>query len=345
MNLNIKTLSLRRINNLKLSSKLGFYKYLPSYLKFKGVNINNSSILEFRCFYKLIYLEKVKIYKNSKKSLLSKIKRLFIFDENINTVITSNNLINNKNHDKAYKYNRILKIITNHYLKLIQKENKRQNFNKRGFLWKIKINILFRYGYFFSANYFSFLYFLFLRFLRKNIFIIFKRLIILVLILKLIKISIDSLIENKVIEVLLAKLIVNQAFENVISGSLIGLVQKESIKILIKDGLIKLLNNKDFINDTQKLIDKLIIDYLESKDCYEKLENIIIKDVLNSPEVYNEIINLIINICLNKEYATIEKKLENILVNIINKEAVKNHVIKSKILILIKTYTMNFIII
>ena len=48
---------------------------------------------------------------------------------------------------------------------------------------------------------------------------------------------------------------------------------------------IKLLRNPDFVEDTSKLLKKIAIEYLASKDCYEKMVKLIVMEVLRNERV------------------------------------------------------------
>ena len=67
--------------------------------------------------------------------------------------------------------------------------------------------------------------------------------------------------------------------------SLISLVNEPKIKKLMTELFIKLLRNPDFVEDTSKLLKKIAIEYLASKDCYEKMVKLIVMEVLRNERV------------------------------------------------------------
>lgn len=62
----------------------------------------------------------------------------------------------------------------------------------------------------------------------------------------------------------------NENLPKKVAPQLVELVQKERIKTLMTDLFIKLLRHKGFQDDTNRLLTKIIHDYLNSNHCQEK---------------------------------------------------------------------------
>ena len=128
---------------------------------------------------------------------------------------------------------------------------------------------------------------------------------------------------------ILEKVLLSDIVINEISKSLIIVVNKPGIKLLMSESLCKLLDNEGFKKDTYNLVEKLLIDFLKSKDCYNLLLNLLIKDILNNEQVKFEIFSLIKDILVNKKVDFLEKKLEEIIVSILNKKEIHFYVKKA----------------
>jgi hypothetical protein len=69
----------------------------------------------------------------------------------------------------------------------------------------------------------------------------------------------------------------NPTMDDITADALLTLVKKETIKILMTDLFILMLNNKPFEDDVRRLTNNLIRDYLDTDHCRNNLANLIIE--------------------------------------------------------------------
>ena len=111
--------------------------------------------------------------------------------------------------------------------------------------------------------------------------------------------------------------------DNFISNFLIQLVQRESIKNLTAEKLSLLLKDKTLISNAEREILKVVLNYIKSTDCENKLNDLIFV-ILSNNDVKNQIFVLIKDLITEKKIYSLENLLEGVIINILNIESIKN---------------------
>ncbi|CDW73020.1 UNKNOWN [Stylonychia lemnae] len=113
---------------------------------------------------------------------------------------------------------------------------------------------------------------------------------------------------------------------------LVELVENPKIKTLMTDLFIKLLHNKGFLEDTNKLISKIIHEYLNSKHCEEKFMDLIIEQVLRNHEVILPgMYRLLKNYVLIDSRDELTVQASDVLLNVLQIQGVVNTVVENVI--------------
>lgn len=132
---------------------------------------------------------------------------------------------------------------------------------------------------------------------------------------------IKSLIINKICK--------NKTIIEKISWEILVLCKQDRTHRLIKNLILnEILPNQELKKDLYRLIKREIIAYIKSEDCRRELKNLIARDVMANPEVRSELYSLIRKFITLKDVDFLEDKLEKILVDVLNIQAIHNHVSK-----------------
>ena len=130
---------------------------------------------------------------------------------------------------------------------------------------------------------------------------------------------IKSLIKTKVCQ--------NKTIINKLSWEILILCKQEKTHRLMRNLLLnEILKNPEIKRDLYILIKREIIAYIKSEHCLKELGNLIAKDVMKSPEIRNELYSLIRRFITLREVDFLEDKLEKIFVDVLNIQAIHNHV-------------------
>lgn len=140
--------------------------------------------------------------------------------------------------------------------------------------------------------------------------------------------NINSFIDKKIKKHTVELVCHNKTIQQKISFEILNLVKNDEIKLLLRQLILDVLRNKEIEKELAGLIRKSILDYITSERCEKEMKHLVFKEVLKNPQVNIETMNLIEDLTLKKEMKTLEKLLEDILVDVLNIEVIHSHVAK-----------------
>lgn len=122
----------------------------------------------------------------------------------------------------------------------------------------------------------------------------------------------------------------NEQLPAKVAPLLVDLVQMPRIKTLMTDLFIKLLKLQAFKVDADRLISRIIHDYLLSLDCQRKFATLIIEQVLRNQEtVQPGLHRLLKNYLLGDNQAMLTAHAENVLLNVLQINAVSKSAVEN----------------
>ena len=122
----------------------------------------------------------------------------------------------------------------------------------------------------------------------------------------------------------------NEQLPAKVAPLLVDLVQMPKIKSLMTDLFIILLKNKAFQADTDRLVSRLIHDYLLSLDCQRKFSTLIVEQVFRNQEtVLPGLYRLLQNYLLGDNQAMLTAHGESVLLNVLQINAVSKSAVDS----------------
>lgn len=124
----------------------------------------------------------------------------------------------------------------------------------------------------------------------------------------------------------LCALLEDQKIAEKISGQLVKLVQIPRIQDLMVRQFTKMLGHEPFVRDVNKLMAKVIADYLTTDHCLVHTTRLIEKEVMQNPSVLNNMKSTFIEQVFVKNMDSLARKGSVLLQDVLDKEGLRQHI-------------------